>query len=108
MKVIPDGATGVVRLIRPGSESEILDEFGWSGDWPPPERLLVVVGNATGMVKVGPEELLEDADRIAEIRGVASVHWYMRRNASSLPESAAQLMEHHVIKGAEYVQGEEA
>ena len=40
-------------------------EVGWTGTWPPPARLIVVIGHATGGVAITPADDLTDEQREA-------------------------------------------
>lgn len=73
-------------------------EVGWTGEWPPPARMGVAVGRATGIRSVfEPNE--------ANLRNLATaatvdVALYELRNASQLPDDFDG---DHVFRGAEYV-----
>lgn len=80
-----------------------LHQAGWTGPWPPPERLLMLVGEATGIAAVIVEEAFAPPEFVAAARELGSItesRWQLR-NASTIPEAAPEGA--HWFRGAEYV-----
>jgi hypothetical protein len=72
---------------------------GWTGPWPPPEKLGVAVGRSTGMVSVFEPDSLPDDTSMDEVERVARVIICKRVNASQLPDEFAHP---NVFRGADY------
>lgn len=76
-------------------------EVGWTGPWPPPERMALAVGGESGIVKVfDPAEIDAAALHSARALPSISVCVYRLRNASQLPDDFDSK---YVFRGAEYV-----
>jgi hypothetical protein len=74
---------------------------GWTGPWPPPERLLVMVGQS-GYVSVVEEDTAPpEALVIARALGTITELRFRLRNASAIVEPAPE--DAHWFRGAEYV-----
>ena len=74
--------------------------FGWTGDWPPPERMWIATGRVSGMEQVfDPNDVAPDV--LAQIDEIATVERYVRHSASELGEEIRELS--HVFRGAQYV-----
>ena len=71
---------------------------GWTGPWPPPEKMLVAVGRQTGLAKVTEPATLNIP--MDELEAVAHVTVYRRDSASVLPDDFDSP---HVFRGAVYV-----
>lgn len=74
---------------------------GWTGPWPPPERLTVAIGGQSGRVSVIEEHPDPAALAAARALGTISFHPYRLRNASQITKPAPQGA--HWFRGAEYV-----
>jgi hypothetical protein len=75
---------------------------GWTGPWPPPERMGVAVGRQSRELVHFDEETLEKQGvALEEVERVAEITWYERQSFSKLPETVDALS--HVARGALYV-----
>lgn len=90
----------MLRFLDPRLESGRL-EFGWTGPWPPPERLALAIGRESGIVRVIERDDV-DADLLRELEDAPTIDVvdFTLRNASSLPD---EFESEHVFRGAEYV-----
>ena len=82
--------------------------YGWTGPWPPPERLIIVTGTSTGMDAVcDPVEQRLDAGHLAELTANGlTVEHFDRYSASAIPDSAPD--DANWFRGAEYLPAERA
>lgn len=70
---------------------------GWEGEWPPPERVMVVVGKQTGIVMILDPDFSEVPRD--EMESACDLTIYRRESASQLPDD---LDHSHVARGALY------
>lgn len=80
-----------------------LKQFGWIGEWPPPERMCLCVGRTSGdMTASEPDQVDEICGYDPEAFDMAiEVRHYQRASFSKLTDAAA---EHpNVARGALYV-----
>lgn len=86
----------------------VAHEVGWTGPWPPPERMGLAVGEQSGIVQVfQPGDVSEpDSNWLAEAKlaGTIRVMTYRLRNASTLPDSFDAP---NLFRGADYVPDQE-
>jgi hypothetical protein len=76
---------------------------GWTGPWPPPERLGVAVGRDTGIVAYFEESALEEKGvALEELERLCSVTFYRRAEFSTLPDEVDAL--ENVSRAARYVE----
>jgi hypothetical protein len=76
--------------------------FPWEQSWPPPERVVLVVGKETGYALIA---LSRDA-LPAEVEDVAFVQEFERGDYSTLPP---EILDHpHLFRGADYRPAREA
>jgi hypothetical protein len=89
-------------LIFLGVNGQRLYTAGWTGEWPPPERLLVMRGGQSGQIAV-VEEDRAPVDYIAAARELGTIEEtrFKLRNASTIAEPAPEGA--HWFRGAEYV-----
>lgn len=94
--------TGAPDMVRFRGGLVSLLEVGWTGPWPPPERLGVAVGLESGIVTV----FEPDEANVALLNDTDTIRWsiYQRRSASSLHDDIDRT---RLFRGAEYTAEDE-
>jgi hypothetical protein len=95
----PTGTDMLIFLDIPSGQKH---RVGWIGDWPPPERMVVIwQGSVNKVAKVVEVENITE-DWLERTRDTTLVPYYFRlRNASKIEENAP--VDAHWFRGAEYV-----
>lgn len=89
-----------IRLANDDDGRDIVGNYGWSGEWPPPEKLWRMVGKTTGFESLTTEPIPENVRE--EVNEVATVTVFERKSYSQITDENAADMT-HVARGALYV-----
>jgi hypothetical protein len=74
--------------------------YGWTGEWPPPERMWIATGRVTGMEQPF-DPATADPMVLNQVIAQMDVVRYVRYSASELGEEIREMS--HVFRGAQYV-----
>lgn len=86
-----------------GDTEATLAEVGWTGPWPPPERMVIATGRETGALQVtDPARIAEARQKHADFDEAIEVQTFIRSGYSRIPAEAARNSA-HVMRGATYV-----
>lgn len=77
------------------------DVVGWTGPWPPPERIAVAHGTVSGHYAYS-EDLDHTADVAMRSEGSIEVTIYERESYSKLPADSDMIKSGRVARGAQY------
>lgn len=74
---------------------------GWTGPWPPPERMIMLIGKQSGMISFSEPDKNPDLFAAARELGTIIETRYRLRNASTIERPADA--DARWFRGAEYV-----
>jgi hypothetical protein len=74
--------------------------YGWTGEWPPPERMWIAIGRTTGMDAIF-DPATADPTALNQVIATMDVVRYVRHSASELGEETREMS--HLFRGAQYV-----
>jgi len=81
--------------------------LGWDGPWPPPKKLVMVIGAKSGAVAICDPTERDNAELIEKMRDIdAEITEYYRISHSVLPDEARD--HPNIFRGAVYVIIEDA
>lgn len=91
-------APPLLRFLRGPADAEMC---GWSGDWPPPEELLYVVGKQSGLTSWTERYIIEEKiDDPGVVVASFHIYAYKRSEFSKLPPEIDSF--DHVVRAARY------
>lgn len=93
---------GFLRFANDEDARDVIFEIGWTGPWPPPERLYLATGVSTGRMVVAEESAiakmkLDSPDWMT----VVAIQMFARVRASKLTDDMLATTT-HVMRGAVY------
>lgn len=95
--------TALLRFANDRDCVDVVHEAGWTGSWPPPEEMFLVVGVVTGRTVVaeatGVQQLKTTNDDWADH---VVIQQFRRVRASTLTDEDMDAVDHPVMRGAVY------
>lgn len=93
---------GKVRQFLRFADGPARGDYGWTGEWPPPQQLWGVVGHVSGAHTVTGEEGMARLAEHADWRQLVSIYEYELVTHSGLPDDLVANGPLPLARGAEY------